>query len=67
MGNSRMNLHGFLAKLIRDGLVLGIPIAFAAGRALRRAWRGPESQLRTVLIPTEDPIFDRAEIFLRKD
>ena len=62
-----MNLYGVLAKLIRGGLVFATPIAFVAGRALRRAWVGPESQLRTVLIPTEDPINDRVEIFLRKD
>ena len=62
-----MDLYELLAHPILYGLVFGTPIAFVVRRVQRKLWRRPESQLRTVLVPTEDPINDRIEIFLSRD
>ena len=48
-------------------LAVGVPVAFAIRRVLRRLWCGPESEIEATLVPTEDPFNDRIEIFFSKD
>ena len=62
-----MELNQFELVAVLCVLVAGVPVAFAIRRVLHRLWCGPESQIEAMLVPTQDPIKDRIEIFFSKD
>ena len=47
--------------------VVVVVVAVLCRRRMKAAWEGPEPQVWSIRVPTDDPINDRIEIFFSKE